>query len=173
MFLKLVHYRQKKIFLKSRDIQREDSPREVSNIPKLSTGSTLRFKSRRRQSSISSITDVFACEAANEGRSDLSVSGMKRRSGKNREGDEERDAEAGAANVTPTNPFEEGEQTLIRPEHHLRSKIDRVEEMAQKGQEKLRDELTDVKSQKEVIRPSSMPGGKLGAGHHGVTRKSC
>ena len=46
------------------------------------------------------------------------VSGMKLRSEKNRDGGEERDTEAGAAKVTPTDPFEEGEQTLIRPDHH-------------------------------------------------------
>ena len=43
---------------------------------------------------------------------------MKLRSEKNRDGGEERDTEAGAAKVTPTDPFEEGEQTLIRPDHH-------------------------------------------------------
>ena len=31
---------------------------------------------------------------------------------------EERDTEVGAANVTPTDPFDEGEQTQIRPDHH-------------------------------------------------------
>ena len=43
---------------------------------------------------------------------------MKLRSEKNLDGDEGRNAQAGAANVTPTEPFEEGEQTLIRPDHH-------------------------------------------------------
>ena len=33
---------------------------------------------------------------------------MKLKSEKNRDGDEGLDAEAGAANVTPTDPFEEG-----------------------------------------------------------------
>ena len=43
---------------------------------------------------------------------------MKLRSEKNRVGDEWLDAETGAANVTPTDPFEEGEETLIRPDDH-------------------------------------------------------
>ena len=43
---------------------------------------------------------------------------MKLRSEKNRDGVEEQDTEAGAAYVTPTDPFEEEEQTLIRPDHH-------------------------------------------------------
>ena len=89
-------------------MQRRDSLRETTKIPRLSTGSTRRFRSLRSQSSISSITDVFACEAASEGHSDLSVSGMNLRSEKNRDGDEERDAEPRAANVTPTDPFDEG-----------------------------------------------------------------
>ena len=73
---------------------------------------------RRSQSSISSISDVFACEATSEYHGDISVSGMKLRSEKNLDGDDGRNVEAGAANVTPTEPFEEGEQTLIRPDHH-------------------------------------------------------
>ena len=77
-----------------------------------------RFKSRRSQSSISSISDVFACGATSEGHSDVSVRGMQLRSEKNLDGDEGRNAEAGVANVTATDPFEEGKQTLIRPEHH-------------------------------------------------------
>ena len=43
---------------------------------------------------------------------------MKLRSEKNRDGVDERDTEVGAAKVTPTDPFEEGEQTLIRVDHH-------------------------------------------------------
>ena len=88
-------------------MQRRDSQGETTKIRRLSTGSTRRFRSRRSQSSISSITDVFACEAATEGHSDLSVSRMKLRIEKNRDGDEERDADARAANVTPNDPFEE------------------------------------------------------------------
>ena len=42
---------------------------------------------------------------------------MKLRSEKNLDGAEGRNTEAGAANVTPTEPFEEGELTLFRPDH--------------------------------------------------------
>ena len=42
---------------------------------------------------------------------------MKLRSERNIDGDEGRNTKAGAANVTPTDAFEEGEQTLIRPNH--------------------------------------------------------
>ena len=80
---------------------RRDSLGETAKIPRL------RFRSRRSQSSISSITYVFACEAASEGHSDISVSGRKLRSEKNRDGKEERDAEAGAAIATPTDPLKE------------------------------------------------------------------
>ena len=91
-------------------MQRRDKLGEMTNI--------WRCKSRRRQSSASSTSDVFVFGTASEGHSDLSVSGMKLRSEKNLGGDEGRNAEAWAANVTPTDPFEKGEQTLIRPDHH-------------------------------------------------------
>ena len=61
-------------------MQRRDSLGETTKIPRLSTVSTRRFKSRRSQSSTSSISDVFACEAVSEDHSDRSVSGMKLRS---------------------------------------------------------------------------------------------
>ena len=97
-----------------------------------------RFKSWRSQSSISGITDVFACEAASEGHRDLSVSGVKLRSEKNRDSDEEWDAEAGAANLTPTDPFEEGEQTPIRPDQHHR------EDPGEPGEEVEREETEET-----------------------------
>ena len=57
--------------------------------------------------------------------------------------------------------------------HDMTKRMDRIEERAHKGHERLRDELTHVKSQArsdqaQLIR--SMPGGKLGAGNQGVTR---
>ena len=62
--------------------------REAIKIPRLSTGSTRRFKSRRSQSSFGSISDVFACEATCEGHSDLSVREMKLRTEMILNGDE-------------------------------------------------------------------------------------
>ena len=132
-----------KEFFLSRDIQRRDSLGEVTKIFRMSTGSTRRFKSRRSQSSISSITDVLACEAASEGHSDLSVSGLKLRSEKNRDGVEERDTEAGAANVMPTDSFEKGEQTLIRPDNHHH------EELEEPGEELEREETEETQETSE------------------------
>ena len=43
---------------------------------------------------------------------------MKLRSEKNLNGDERRSAEVGPASETPTDPVEEGEQTLNRPDYH-------------------------------------------------------
>ena len=43
---------------------------------------------------------------------------MKLRSEKILDGNEWRNAETGAANVTSTDPLEVGEQTLIRPDRH-------------------------------------------------------
>ena len=79
-------------------MQWRDSLGETTKIPRLSTGSTRRFKSQRSQSSISSISEVFVAK-------------------KSLDGDEGRNAEAVAANVTATDPFEKGEQTLIQPDH--------------------------------------------------------
>ena len=58
-------------------MQRRDSLEEANKTPRLTTGSTRRFKSRRSQSSTGSNSDVFACEAASKGHSDLSVNGRK------------------------------------------------------------------------------------------------
>ena len=55
-------------------MQRRDSLGESNKIPRPSTGSTRRFRSRHSQSSISSSSDVFAFEATSEGHSNLSVS---------------------------------------------------------------------------------------------------
>ena len=124
-------------------MQRRDSPAQTNKIPRLSTGSTRRFKSRRIQPSFSSVKDVFACEAESEGQNDLSVSGMKLRSEKNRDGEEERDAEAGAANVMPTDPLEKVEQTLFRPDQHHR------EDLEEPGEELEREENEEFQETSE------------------------
>ena len=99
-------------------MQRRDSLGVTTKIPSLSTGTTRKFKSRRSRSTIGSVLDVFADEATTRGQSGLSVSGMKLRSEKNLNGDEGRIAETGPASETPTDPFDEGEQTLTRPDYH-------------------------------------------------------
>ena len=68
---------------------------------------------------------------------------MKLRSEKNLDGDEGRDAEAGAANVTPTGPFEEEEQTLIRTDHH------RPEDLEEPGEDFEREEIEKAQKTSE------------------------
>ena len=132
-------------------MQRRDSLGVTTKIPCLSTRSTRRFKSRRSQSSISSTTNVFACEAASEGHSDLSVSGLYLRKDKNRDGDEERDIEAGAANVMPTDPFEEEEQTLIRPDHHHREEPGEEFEREETEETQETSECSEVGVREELL----------------------
>ena len=71
------------------------------------------FKLPRSQPSVRIPYHVSASEATSEGRGDLLVSGMKLRSKNHLDGDGARSAEARAANVTPPDPFEKEEQTLI------------------------------------------------------------
>ena len=97
-------------------MQRGDSLRARTKVPRLSTWTTRKFKTRRSQSTISSISDVFADEATTKGQADLSVSGMKLRSEKNLDGNQGRSLETRQASETLMDPFEEGEKTLIRPD---------------------------------------------------------
>ena len=64
----------------SRSMQRRDSLWTTTKIPRLSTGNTRKFKIRRSQSAVSSISDVFADEATTKGQAGISVNGMKQRS---------------------------------------------------------------------------------------------
>ena len=99
-------------------MQRRDSLGVTTKIPRLSTGTTQKFKTPRSRSTISSVSDVFADKATTRGQAGLSVSGMKLRIEKNLNGEEKRSAETGPASETPTDPFEEGEQTLTQPDYH-------------------------------------------------------
>ena len=67
-------------------MQHRDSIGLTNKIPKLSTGRTRKFKTRRSQSSFRSASDVFADNESTKGQADLSVSGMKLRSEKNLDG---------------------------------------------------------------------------------------
>ena len=71
-----MHCRQftQNLFFLSLNMQPRNSLGETDKIPRLSTGSTRKFKPRRNQSSISSVSDVFAGEATSKGQADLSVS---------------------------------------------------------------------------------------------------
>ena len=89
-------------------MRRRDSLGSTTKIPRLSTESTRKYKTRRSQSSFSSASDVFADNEATKGQADLSVSEMKLRSEKNLDGDQGRSAEAIPASEALVNPFDEG-----------------------------------------------------------------
>ena len=129
-------------------MQRRDSLGLTTKIPRLSKGSTRKFKTRRSQSSFSSASDVFAENESTKGQPDLSVSGMRLRSEKNLDGDQRRSAEAGTASETlvDPDPFDEGEQTLIRPDFEPsedleREEVERTEETSERSEVEPREEV--------------------------------
>ena len=127
-------------------MQRRDSLGLTTKIPRLSKGSTRNFKTRRSQSSFSSASDVFAETESTKGQPDLSVSKMKLRSEKNLDGDQRRSAEAGTASETLVDPFDEGEQTLIRPDFEPsddieREEVERTEETSERSEVEPREEV--------------------------------
>ena len=83
-------------------MQRGDSLGATNKIPWLSTATTRKFKTRRSQSTVSSISDVFADEATTKGQPGLSVSGMKLKSEKNLDGNQRPNGETGQASETLT-----------------------------------------------------------------------
>ena len=108
-------------------MQRRDSLRSTTKIPRLIKESTRNFKTRCSQSSFSSASDVFAENESTKGQPDLSVSEMKLRSEKNLDGDQGRSAKVGPANETLVDPFDEGERTLIRPDFEPSEDLEREE----------------------------------------------
>ena len=71
-------------------MQRRDSLGSTTKIPRLSKGSTRKFKTRRSQTSFRSASDAFAEDESTKGQPDLSVSEMKLRSEKNLDGNQRR-----------------------------------------------------------------------------------
>ena len=127
-------------------MQRRDSLGLTTKIPRLSKGSTRKFKTRRSQSSFSSASDVFADNKSTKGQADLSVSGMKRRSEKNLDGNQGRSGEVRPAREALVDPFDEGEQTLIRPEFEPgedleREEVERTEEASERSEVEPREEV--------------------------------
>ena len=127
-------------------MQRRDSLRLITKVPRLSKGITRKFKTRRSQSSFSSASDVFAENESTKGQPDLSVSKMRLRSEKNLDGDQRRSAEAGTASETLVDPFDEGEQTLIRPDFEPsedleRDEVERTEETSERSEVEPREEV--------------------------------
>ena len=130
----------------SQSMQRRDSLGSTTKIPRLSKDSTRKFKTRRSQSSFTGASDVFAETESTKGQPDLSVSEMKLRSEKNLDGDQRRSAEAGTASETLVDPFDEGEQTLIRPDFEPsedleREEVERTEETSERSEVEPREEV--------------------------------
>ena len=128
------------------NMQRRDSLELTTKIARLSRGSTRKFKTRRSQSSFRSASDVFADNESTKGQADLSVNGMRLRSEKNLAGSQERSAEVGPASEALVDPFDEGEQSLIRPdfepgEHLEREEIERREEASERSEVEPREEV--------------------------------
>ena len=127
-------------------MQRRDSLGSTNKIPRLSRGSTRKFKTRRSQSSFSSASDVFAENESTKGQPDLSVSEMRLRSEKNLDSDQRRSAETGTASETLVDPFDEEEQTLIRPDFEPsedleREEVERTEETSERSEVEPREEV--------------------------------
>ena len=127
-------------------MQRRDSLGMSTKIPRLSKGSTRKFRTRRSQSSFSSVSDVFTDNESNEGQADLSVSGMKLRSEKNLDSNQGRIVENGPASGTLVEPFDEGERTLIRPdlepdEDLEREEVEGTEETSERSEAGRREEV--------------------------------
>ena len=127
-------------------MQRRDSLGSTTKIPRLSKGSTQKFKTMRSQTSFSSASDAFAENESNKSQPDLSVSEMKLRSEKNLNGDQRRSAEKGPASETLVDPFDEGERTLIRPDFEPdedleREEVERTEETSERSEVGPREEV--------------------------------
>ena len=127
-------------------MQRRDSLGSTTKIPRLSKGSTRKFKIRRSQSSSSSASDVFAENESNKGQPRSFSEKMKLRSEKNLDGDQGRSAEVGPASETRVDPFDEGERTLIRPDFEPsddleREEVERTEETSERSEAKPREEV--------------------------------
>ena len=108
-------------------VQRRDSLGLTTKIPRLSKGSMRQFRTRRGQSSFSSVSDVFANNESIKGQADLSVSGRKLRSEKNLDSNHGLSAETGTKSGTLVYPFDEGERTLIRPDFEPSEDLEREE----------------------------------------------
>ena len=127
-------------------MQRRDSLGMSAKIPRLSKGSTRKLTTRRSQSSFSSVSDVFADNESTKGQADLSVSEMKLKSEKNLDGDQRRGAEVGPTSEALVDPFDEGEQTLIRPDFEPsedleREEVERTEEASERSEVEPREEV--------------------------------
>ena len=127
-------------------MQRRDSLGSTTKIPRLSKGSTRKFKTRLSQTSFSGASDAFAEDKSTKGQPDLSVIEMKLRSEKNLDGNQGRSAEAEPSSETLVDPFDEGERTLIRPDFEPdevleREEVERTEETSERSEVEPREEV--------------------------------
>ena len=155
-------------FILLKTMQRRDSLGSTTKIPRLSKGSTRKFRTRRSQTSFSSASDAFAEDESTKGQPDLSVSEMKLRSEKNLDGNQRRSAEAEPASETLVDPFDEGERTLIRPDFEPdevleREEAERTEETSERPEVEPREEVlyrgmskSETKSYKRRKEPSHL-----------------
>ena len=128
-------------------VQRRDSLGLTTKIPRLSKGSMRKLRTRRGQSSFSSVSDVFADNESIKGQADLSVSGTKLRSEKNLDSNHRRSAETGPTSGTLVDPYDEGERALIRPDFEPSEELEREE--VQRTNEAL--ERSEVEPREEVL----------------------
>ena len=127
-------------------MQRRDSLGSTTKIPRLSKGSTRKFRTRRSQTSFSSASDAFAEDESIKGQPDLSVTEMKLRWEKNHDGNQGRSAEVQPASETLVDPFDEGERTLLRPDFEPdedleREEVERTEETSERPEVEPREEV--------------------------------
>ena len=137
-------------------MQRRDSLGSTTKIPRLSKGSTRKFRTRRSQTSFSSASDAFAEDESTKGQPDLSVSEMKLRSEKNLDGNQRRSAEAEPASETLVDPFEpdevlEREEAERTEETSERPEVEPREEVLYRGMSK-----SETKSYKWRKEPSHL-----------------
>ena len=128
------------------NMQRRDSLGLPTKIPRLSKGSTRKFKTRRSQSSFSSASDVFADNESTKGQADLSVSGMKLRSEKNLDRYQGEMPRSDRRAKGVVDPFYEGEQTPLRPDFEPvedleREEVERTEEASEHSEVEPREEV--------------------------------
>ena len=79
---------------------------------------------------------------------------MKLRSEKNLDGNQGRSVETGQASETLTDPFEEGEQTLIRPDYHHHADLEEPgEDFEREGVERTKEasERSEVEPREELL----------------------
>ena len=79
------------------------------------------------------------------------MSGMKLRNEKNLDGNQERSVETGKASETLTDPFEEGEQTLIRDDYHHHADLEEPGEDFEREEVERTEEASRGRNARRII----------------------